>query len=1112
MATINFGKVKLVHRGQYDPTVEYSAGDIVSYGSTSGDTGGAFQHSNPTFIYKGKTAKTGSHPYVQTRFGITTLGIHTSIIDLEIESSENPGGDHRSYAVEGLSFVHSEYYPPSTRVIKVEPTNSSTVKLTLSKNSRNGSELSNETIVVGSCRLANRYDLIRNEVDWDCYSDTFTFRGEWDANGTYEPGNIVVRYGQSYICKAATGAGTTFFADLSVPTNGDPAVLGPCTTRTAADPFWDYLDNWDTYMVGDMGCEKQNKISLIPNSNPVDWKGHPFIKPPSWGQNTGLGSYYQGGTPWTGPAGFTTSEHTWRWQRVKRMVSEGGRLWLTNQQGDPMSLGGMSPNLDASFKNVGGNDGDDVGGMLQITDVFNHNSWWEGDQPSAGGLSYGLNYNRFGGSKTKPVPIQWINNPTTRMYLFSNGTVGMTGSNVGVGLFGMGYSTDLTTNSVVEISQQKFNNRKVVKVDAYSSILANASGEGGSFAMALDEFGELWVWGDNAERQLGIGSESGDFGGAGGNEIFNAQNDQYEPLCLNKDDRFSMPRGSGGKRIVDFYINGWSTWALDEDGETWAWGNNTDGQLGYPTNTAVDVNYGGVGFRNQSYAQSPQKHSYMGVLGYDFTTTALTNVVATGTLTENVAGNDYTKASGAGWNAEIRSTNQYIGSVAVQASCVDGGTAMFGLSDDPATNTTYTTINAGWYFNSYYLQYVENGANSNLTRGGASGQYKFTENTVCSVVYDHDTGFFHWYYDFLGDGRCVQLTRRRHKTDVGVAATTTYVYFDSSINAVGTRLFNIGATSTISRKDWSDYGGVQKIAVRSTQDLTNIYILDGQGHVWSCGENSQGQLGDGATSTDDDNTSALQRRIFAEHVNSTARLNTGEPGIGTHLIGRINNIWPTGTQEENLFVSAQDPNDSNNNYIYGLGANAHRILTDNSTTDREYLVPINASSGQGSYAGLNVGIAHTLRNIVNMVQGGSMRGGTSGDTREVTFAQDAAGYAWAGGGDYLGASAAINIETSDNQYIVNNIAYNQQEGGATQSWAKTFMPSQLQGKIIDIEVSGADNSQGTPPAVTRSTQTAMFLFADASALWCGQNHLHTVVVASTTNSYRAPVTLPGFGY
>jgi len=141
-----------------------------------------------------------------------------------------------------------------------------------------------------------------------------------------------------------------------------------------------------------------------------------------------------------------------------------------------------------------------------------------------------------------------------------------------------------------------------------------------------------------------------------------------------------------------------------------------------------------------------------------------------------------------------------------------------------------------------------------------------------------------------------------------------------------------------------------------------------------------------------------------------------------------------------------------------------------------------------------------------------MRGGTSGDTREVTFAQDAAGYAWAGGGDYLGASAAINIETSDNQYIVNNIAYNQQEGGAAQSWAKTFMPSQLQGKIIDIEVSGADNAQGTPPAVTRSTQTAMFLFADASALWCGQNHLHTVLVAATTNSYRAPVTLPGFGY
>ena len=145
MATINFGKVKLVHRGQYDPTVEYSAGDIVSYGSTSGDTGGAFQHSNPTFIYKGKTAKTGSHPYVQTRFGIATLGIHTSIIDLQIEGKENPGGDHRSYAVEGLGFVHSSYFPLCTRVFSVCTTSSTSVKLNLSLLTIKCSQLSNET-------------------------------------------------------------------------------------------------------------------------------------------------------------------------------------------------------------------------------------------------------------------------------------------------------------------------------------------------------------------------------------------------------------------------------------------------------------------------------------------------------------------------------------------------------------------------------------------------------------------------------------------------------------------------------------------------------------------------------------------------------------------------------------------------------------------------------------------------------------------------------------------------------------------------------------------------------------------------------------------------------
>ena len=40
---------------------------------------------------------------------------------------------------------------------------------------------------------------------------------------------------------------------------------------------------------------------------------------------------------------------------------------------------------------------------------------------------------------------------------------------------------------------------------------------------------------------------------------------------------------------------------------TWAWGNNDEGGLGYPTNTSVDVSQN-IGFRDTTESQTPFNH------------------------------------------------------------------------------------------------------------------------------------------------------------------------------------------------------------------------------------------------------------------------------------------------------------------------------------------------------------------------------------------------------------------------------------------------------------------------------------------------------------------------
>ena len=97
---------------------------------------------------------------------------------------------------------------------------------------------------------------------------------------------------------------------------------------------------------------------------------------------------------------------------------------------------------------------------------------------------------------------------------------------------------------------------------------------------AITENGELYAWGDNSDGQLGIGNTD----------------NQTKPVKVT---------GITGKikQIITFKHNGeaffdyFSVYALTEDGSLYAWGNNSDGQLGVEDdldrNTPTKVNLSG---------------------------------------------------------------------------------------------------------------------------------------------------------------------------------------------------------------------------------------------------------------------------------------------------------------------------------------------------------------------------------------------------------------------------------------------------------------------------------------------------------------------------------------
>lgn len=500
------------------------------------------QYNGVTYVYKNDVSKS----YTALFFGpqssfpfngtISTLAANTNTFQITWATALPSTADSR-IVPNSTIFVYNKYFESSPLITSVTHNSTTLSTITVNRQSTNVSAVSNVPTVVGPRRVSNKYEVSLNTTDWDLLGESMVFAGDWNPTTAYVPGQIVVKNNQSYIC---------------------------VTGITGVDPLWDYLGAWEPFLVGNEALPHERFLTA-PNANPWGWRGHPFVPNPTWNGNTYTG------IPWNLPAAQKDSYFAGLWNSNRNqgfMDYRGASTDFADAQGNQLAKG-------YGYYNWGtGGSGDTRMHVGECGPMFN-NDYFTDVAPNYGNVPYRK-------SKSNPRVVQSGHAWANRAVLLSNGTMLMQGDN-GDGKCGIGEDTNPSL-PWVQLGRGDFGNRSVVKF----SQGAWGGRDGTSHTMALDEYGEIWCWGSNNWSQCGTGPENHL---ATGYRIAQ-DNIVRSPFCLTKEVHFE------GNRIVDIVACSYSSYALDETGQLWAWGRNNAGQLGFPTNT---------GFASADRSRAPYK-------------------------------------------------------------------------------------------------------------------------------------------------------------------------------------------------------------------------------------------------------------------------------------------------------------------------------------------------------------------------------------------------------------------------------------------------------------------------------------------------------------------------
>jgi alpha-tubulin suppressor-like RCC1 family protein len=430
----------------------------------------------------------------------------------------------------------------------------------------------------------------------------FDWRGDYQSSLTYVSNDVVTHRQQQYICIQTTTVGI------------DPTNTAYWTVFTSMFNNRGAWASAQSYLVGD----------IVIQSTPGNLSSAPSSIAGQYSLSRATPQAFYCITAHTSTGTITPADASY-WTPVNRKGISGAQT-STGATTSNYNLGVYSnqnysvlvlPNRGIAFDNspnyYGGTtgrnstDANSIGAIMSNGQCISWGQDVNGSGGMAGNSAYGVNTLTFpfydfwrssssGGVGVHSTPdgnlpraIQWEKSHDRNLVLMNSGEVFAWGGNQS-GMCGDGTTSNRSSpvrvggsltavyGNVIPTTGAfgQFNAGHVftsVRIKRIASSGGNGFGTQGGHCMAIDENGQLWTWGDNSRGQLGVGAI---------NSNLNTTNQSW-PQPIPKT-AFNVGPITTGQNVVAIWAcgggsNSWS-FAVTQDGNLWAWGDNQAGQLG----------------------------------------------------------------------------------------------------------------------------------------------------------------------------------------------------------------------------------------------------------------------------------------------------------------------------------------------------------------------------------------------------------------------------------------------------------------------------------------------------------------------------------------------------